>query len=1174
MKQLVLFLTSMLLLYAGFSQGDYPKYSKVSGYGFLYKRHAADSVQLVPLSTSPHTPYRAGAIRWSVTDSTFQGYTGSQWLDMKPYQINDSAFVFAGDTITIRGTGGGGSVDSANNGLSQSSNIIQIGQSVGAAGNPAALLNNREIPLSGFNLHLTGTTGNFKVGDNSALSTARIQSNTATAFSTTPYIALGPLLSNSIYSTLHTSDTVTVANEATIPIRGYQMNRNLVLGANGNVNLTGKNGSASVNVIRVRDTVTLNATGHNNWYANSNQLSFLKAGGYSGRSSVRGGVDGLSDAPSAMTAELVIAGSTGSNNFHFYGDWTSLVAELAHTSSAQDTVEHYMSVWANANYAGKIGRAEYFRAFGLGVPTDTLYSVYFSEAKATGYHQGNFGIGDSLPTSKLQVKGSVAIYKDSVELVSSITTEDIIVIDTVTNKIKRSKISSLPAGTPALLNTQIAFGNQSNLQTSNLDWRYVDSNKAALSRKFLATNYLRSGDTTYRASPYLISYFFGNSITAGSAITPQYYRWPTRTANGLNHIEYNYGIGGTRLVSLVAGDSAMQERTFLVPTYNASRDGYLFFAYGTNDAVTGTIDTATFRSVYNTILADAASKNWPASRVVLVSVGYYIHSNSGLTARGPIFRDVTKSIALINGVRFVDTRTAQELVGAMSTLKLPSDSTHLNEMGNQAWALAILDTLAVKSGDVRANGNMATRALYIHQWANGGNNNAFSYAGVPVAISVTDSTEQIVTELRATKGAGVNDESLGFGLNALKLLTSGNSNLAFGSNAMPSVSTGGQNTSLGSTTLFNLTTGNNNVAVGKNALFTNITNSELVGIGRDALYSNTSGVSNTGVGYRVLSQNATGNNMTAVGYAALENTTSGGNGAFGSVALRNNVGGTNNNAFGSSALVTNVSGSSQTAMGNRALRASTVDFNTAFGANAGDSVTTGTANTLLGYRTGYNLKTGVNNVAIGNQSGLGLVSGNDNIYIGRWTIANATASNTIFLSPGNNEPRFVSISDGKTGLGTASPIQRLHVAGKVAIDTVSNGTAGDSVLTIKNREVQKIALLVVDAGRYAPTLTAITNVDVTTQVDDFHYTRIGNTVNIDGMINIDPTALTTATNVDITLIFSSTMTNFTNLTGIIMNGESVGGQIVAIGNKARIGFNAVSTSSQVYNLHFTYEITP
>lgn len=48
--------------------------------------------------------------------------------------------------------GGSGTVNGANDGLTLNGSTVQLGQVLGAAGNPAALLENREIPLSNFTL--------------------------------------------------------------------------------------------------------------------------------------------------------------------------------------------------------------------------------------------------------------------------------------------------------------------------------------------------------------------------------------------------------------------------------------------------------------------------------------------------------------------------------------------------------------------------------------------------------------------------------------------------------------------------------------------------------------------------------------------------------------------------------------------------------------------------------------------------------------------------------------------------------------------------------------------------------------------------------------------------------------------------------------------------------------
>lgn len=54
----------------------------------------------------------------------------------------------------------------ANNGLSKNGDTVQFGQTVGASGNPASLLSNREIPFAGFGIALTGT-GGMSIGTSS-----------------------------------------------------------------------------------------------------------------------------------------------------------------------------------------------------------------------------------------------------------------------------------------------------------------------------------------------------------------------------------------------------------------------------------------------------------------------------------------------------------------------------------------------------------------------------------------------------------------------------------------------------------------------------------------------------------------------------------------------------------------------------------------------------------------------------------------------------------------------------------------------------------------------------------------------------------------------------------------------------------------------------------------------
>jgi hypothetical protein len=75
----VMMVAALLISFVASAQLDSAKYSPINGYGFKYKRMAFDSVLMVPRSTSPHVPWRAGAIRYNAPDSTLQLWTGNQW---------------------------------------------------------------------------------------------------------------------------------------------------------------------------------------------------------------------------------------------------------------------------------------------------------------------------------------------------------------------------------------------------------------------------------------------------------------------------------------------------------------------------------------------------------------------------------------------------------------------------------------------------------------------------------------------------------------------------------------------------------------------------------------------------------------------------------------------------------------------------------------------------------------------------------------------------------------------------------------------------------------------------------------------------------------------------------------------------------------------------------------
>jgi hypothetical protein len=102
-QAVVMMVVALLITSVVAAQTDSLKYSQINGYGFKYKRHVQDSLSIIPLSSSPHTPYRPGGIRYSVADSTLQLWTGNQWLSIVTGVGNgvDTAYMINDTILTI-----------------------------------------------------------------------------------------------------------------------------------------------------------------------------------------------------------------------------------------------------------------------------------------------------------------------------------------------------------------------------------------------------------------------------------------------------------------------------------------------------------------------------------------------------------------------------------------------------------------------------------------------------------------------------------------------------------------------------------------------------------------------------------------------------------------------------------------------------------------------------------------------------------------------------------------------------------------------------------------------------------------------------------------------------------------------------------------------------------------
>ncbi len=202
---------------------------------------------------------------------------------------------------------------------------------------------------------------------------------------------------------------------------------------------------------------------------------------------------------------------------------------------------------------------------------------------------------------------------------------------------------------------------------------------------------------------------------------------------------------------------------------------------------------------------------------------------------------------------------------------------------------------------------------------------------------------------------------------------------------------------------------------------------------------------NTGYGVNAL-RNNTSNSNSAFGVGTLSNTTGGFNCAFGNQALALNGNGRLNCAFGTSSLSNNKSGSANIAIGHRSQEANiSGNNNTAIG-YATLLTNLGSSNTVLGSYSPRSLLTGDSNIFIGAETAINLLNGSNNVFLGnRITVpkspstpilAGNDTSNSIIIADGLGNQKIFIQKNGNTGIGLGNnviPVNRLDIKGGVAI---------------------------------------------------------------------------------------------------------------------------------------------
>jgi hypothetical protein len=321
---------------------------------------------------------------------------------------------------------------------------------------------------------------------------------------------------------------------------------------------------------------------------------------------------------------------------------------------------------------------------------------------------------------------------------------------------------------------------------------------------------------------------------------------------------------------------------------------------------------------------------------------------------------------------------------------------------------------------------------------------------------------------------GYSNTACGYG--ALSSNTTGYENAASGVGALYSNITGHANTACGGGSLYSNTTGYYNTASGTWSLYNNTTGQRNTANGVESLGANISGWYNTASGYQALSTNTTGNQNTALGaFAGYDyNNTGGesGNNTFiGYNTGRGITTGTGNTIIGAN--VTGLSGTLTNniiiadGLGNRRIN---VDANGNVGIGTTDPgqklsvagtlgiIETGSSPTYYTIFQGGDQSADITYTLPTTAGSSGQVLTTNGAGVLSWTTPSSgwsltgnsgtnpttnfigTTDNQSLAIRTNNTERIRVTNDGNVGIGTTSPMEKLHVAGRIYQSGLGNST--------------------------------------------------------------------------------------------------------------------------------------